>query len=480
MSVLTVGAGTQAGICSDDIRTREKGPTLLQLSCLVFSIKALLLLLDPYPSFHFGDSGAYLATALTKWIPPDRSFVYGFLLRPLVLQSHSLIPVVLVQTLLSGIASIVVGLLLIEYFNTRKSIALCFSVLCAIEPLQLMSERFIMTEAFATFGFSLFVWACLQFLKTGGYWMLALAQLLGVTLVSLRYSFLPVVLMLSVALPLLSKKNNLRVNGKTLLIRLTIAVVISQCLLFGYRHLYGFLAHTKPAYLSRDGDFLIADVAPLIRPEDFPIPGERDRLFHRITVPFTGVDVRRLHRWAPGGLCDAILQVSHGDEEVANGLARTTALRAIKRDPIGVFGLGAATYRDFLSYKRIKWALDLDSGHFVSPTDNDVAMIQRSFGADARRRRFDSATKRWERLAIPWCWLIAALPILYLIHLAVHRRQVSRYDMFLWLTATAILLTAVVPVEIANPRYLVPLPWLSILILGAMYSRWRGLRRYEA
>ena len=109
-----------------------KASSVVWLSLVSLLTKAVLLIADPYPAFHFGDSGAYLATALVKWIPPDRSFSYGFLLRPLILQSHSLTPVLLMQTWMSTVASIVLGVLLLRYFRAKLTVAMCFSFLCAI------------------------------------------------------------------------------------------------------------------------------------------------------------------------------------------------------------------------------------------------------------------------------------------------------------------------------------------------------------
>src|SRR4029453_17474709 len=48
---------------------------------LVLAIKILLLLLDPSPKLFMGDSGSYIWTALTGWIPPDLSHFYGYTLR---------------------------------------------------------------------------------------------------------------------------------------------------------------------------------------------------------------------------------------------------------------------------------------------------------------------------------------------------------------------------------------------------------------
>ncbi len=449
------------------------------LSLLIVSIKTLLLILDPKPAFHFGDSGAYLATALSKWIPPDRSFTYGFLLRPLDLESHSLMPVLLLQTAMSAIASIVTGLLLIRYLGVSYKLATLMAALCAIEPLQLMSERFVMTEAAATFAFAFFVWCCLAFLESGSLAVLVSVQVIGVILVSLRFSFLPLILVLSILLPILSVQIRFKSSFKPLLIRLALAITISQALLLGYRHLYGALAQTKAAYLSRDGDFLLADMVPLIQPIDFPITAKRRQLFQYITIPLTSIDERRFHRWVPGGICEAVLRVCHSDEDLANRVAKTTALRAMWRDPLGVVRLAAGTYREFLDYGKMEWALKLDQGHYVSPTPNDVAMIKRWFDIDARDRGFNSLTKRWEGIAVPWCWLMVTLPMLYGLEIGIHKSRPFRYDLALLSMALVILLTANIPVEIANPRYLTPLPWLSILILGVIFSRFpiRNRRR---
>lgn len=428
-------------------------------------------MLDPSPGFHFGDSGAYLATALAKWIPPDRSFTYGFLMRPLVFGTHSLVPLLIFQTAMSAGACIVLALLLLRYFHASYGLALLFATLCAVEPLQLMSERFVMAETAATFGFSLFVWAYLEFFSTRRIIPLLVAQLLGAAIVSLRYSFLPLVLLMSVVGPLLTFRSEGRSTWRPFLVKLSIAVLASQLLLAGYRHLYGHLAQCPPAYLSRDGYFLVSDMVPIVRPEDFPIPSERASLFQRISIPRSGIDTRRLHRWAPGGICDAITQIAKGDEDRANQLARRTALRAMRRDPGGVIRLALGTLAEFFTVDKVEWALRLDQGQFVQPTTNDIAMIHRWFGMDVSNRKFGSLTKRWEALAVPWCWLVVALPFIYASYLALHWRHVTPLDIFLLLAEWSLFLAAIIPVEIANPRYLTPLPWLSLLVLPLLRRR---------
>src|ERR1043165_6326630 len=64
---------------------------------LILAIKLLLLWLDPTPRLFMGDSLSYIWTSLTGWIPGDRSYFYGYLVRWLAVFPHSLTPLVIAQ-----------------------------------------------------------------------------------------------------------------------------------------------------------------------------------------------------------------------------------------------------------------------------------------------------------------------------------------------------------------------------------------------
>jgi hypothetical protein len=63
---------------------------------LVLAMKLLLLWLDPTLKLSMGDSGSYIWTALTGWIPGDRSHFYGYLVRRLAVWPHSFGPLLVV------------------------------------------------------------------------------------------------------------------------------------------------------------------------------------------------------------------------------------------------------------------------------------------------------------------------------------------------------------------------------------------------
>ena len=66
-------------------------------------------MLDPSPKFYMGDSRSYIATAVTGWIPPDRSFFYGYVIRWLAVWTSSLTPLLIFQTLVGAMTAIMVA-----------------------------------------------------------------------------------------------------------------------------------------------------------------------------------------------------------------------------------------------------------------------------------------------------------------------------------------------------------------------------------
>ena len=404
---------------------------LTLLLVISLSIKVTFYLLDSQPAFHFGDSASYLATPLHGYIPRDRSFTYGFSLRPFVTVTHSLTPAMLFQMLLSGVSGFIAGYCLLRHFQTGFPVALTCTVLCALDPLQLMSERLIMTENASTFGFAVFFLACLFYLSTSKLSTLLFIQVIGVVLVSIRVSFLPLVLVLSVTLRLFSSRRVGLGRWQKFAGAFLVSVMSSQALLGGYRHLYGYLAHDRPAYLSQDGYFLLADMSPIVVPSDFPDATKRAEVFGHLTFPLTDPDSRRPTRWMEGGLCNAVIKAAGNDEARANRLARQTAVSAMKRDPLGVLRLGAFTYREFFDREKLRWTLRLEQGQMVDPDLNEVALLRYFPALDLVHRNFDTIVGRWQNTSTWWCWIVILTPLLAVPEIIMHRRRTIAAD---WLT----------------------------------------------
>ncbi len=362
--------------------------------------------LDAQPSFHFADSGVYLATAIGKWIPPHSSFVYGLLLRPVTVWPRTLMPMVIMQAALSAIASWLVGVCLVRYFGTGFTIAAVCSLGCAIEPLQLAAERRVLTESVATFIFAVFLLTAFSYLKTSSVSTLALVQIIGVLLVSTGLRFLPIVLTLSFLLPVLSRRavsfwrSSLGhrihwMNGvRFVLLPLLVSVVLSQALLFAYRHLYGELLDRPPAYTYR----------------------------------------------AAGG-----------------GGGSTETLR-----------LAASKYVEDFHYDALRRNLQLEGSHYADALPGETQAVKVTFGINVEKPGGRPLTEQWEQNSAIWCWLVMALPVFFVIYAAVKWRHIRAVHVVCAICGVILLFETVLPAPYATSRGLTTLAWLEILIIGSL------------
>src|SRR5580704_6236035 len=157
-----------------------------RLLAALIALKFALVLVDGRPSVFMGDSGAYLYTALHGYIPHDRGFFYGFLLRPLAVWPHSLQFLVFAQATISAISAWLIAVNLTGAFGVTFRWAALLSFLCAIEPLQLISERYVLTDTLALFLFAILVTLTVSFCRRRTEIRLLLALATGVALIGVR------------------------------------------------------------------------------------------------------------------------------------------------------------------------------------------------------------------------------------------------------------------------------------------------------
>src|SRR5438093_3149426 len=171
---------------------------------LVFAIKLLLLWLDPTLKLFMGDSWSYIWTALTGWIPGDRSYFYGYLVRWLAVWPHSLTPLLVIQSLASGATAIVFALICSRFFEMSNSLSFLIGLLCALDPCQLVWERYVMTETFSLLVYVLVLYWSMAYLRDRRLWQLAVVQALSVMLIGFRISYLLLVQVCTILLPLIA------------------------------------------------------------------------------------------------------------------------------------------------------------------------------------------------------------------------------------------------------------------------------------
>ena len=168
------------------------------------TLSFLLLALEPLPRLFIGDSESYLFTAVSGWIPPDRSFLYGYLIRWSSLWTGSLTSLLILQAFLGAITAILVALICRWIFGLASGLSYFFGVLCLLDPLELVWHRYVMTETVSLFVYAFVLFFSFSYLKQKRLWQLAVVQIFSVVLISFRMSYLLVVQMSTLLLPLIA------------------------------------------------------------------------------------------------------------------------------------------------------------------------------------------------------------------------------------------------------------------------------------
>jgi hypothetical protein len=396
--------------------------TLLVGALLLALVKCVEFAVDSQALF-FHDSGAFFLNGLRLAFVSFRSWVYGYLICAIALPFHSLRAIVALQMFLGGLTAWLLTLALVRFMGVRPWIGILAGLAFAIDPVQVLYEHMVMTEATAVAAMAAFLVVALEYQRrphgSVRTWMpwLAILSLLGIVLVSLRTVYLPVVLAAAVLLPVcvLFPSSGRRRR----LLALALAVSCGSTLLFhvGYRRMTGHLARREPGYNYWSGFFLLATVTPIIKPGDSDDPRVADAVAaqSRSAVPLL-IGTRTDHLWNPGGLVPRLIGVFGGDERQADLAAQRVARAAIRRNPRGFIGLGLNTW---LAYWKgiptLRWSQEWENGvqppHVVNA--NDARVILSSFGADVSNQGvWITFSRRYEMRGRYWYVFLLLAPFL--------------------------------------------------------------------
>jgi hypothetical protein len=446
---------------------------------IVFLVKALAALLDPVPKFFFGDSYSYLYTAAEGWIPPDRSFAYGYFIRLTTLPGESLTPLMAVQWLASASVAVLLGYMLRRTFKVRPGVAYLFGILCALEPIQLLYERYVMTETLSLFVLVLYLMTTLGYLEAPRLRTLVLMQILGTALITLRISFLPIVMVNAVLVPLLGHRaegqwrtdahgppRRLFVTG----LHLLISLVATYSLHTGYKHLFSTLSGNPPVYNASRGYFLLATWAPVVEPEDFPHPELRARIFDHLPYDLKDRALRNDQLFSDGALIDRIRNALPDPE--GDRAASATAINALRRDPLGILVLAFQTLGDFFDVRllgeKIMNDLALDQAYEY---ERLVEHLGARYGLSEAEPQPFTLTKSYYQNAIPWYWFLLFSPALWAFAFFVARRGVRRHAFVLFIASLGTITVATALSVQPIVRYLHPVSWLALCALGILCDR---------
>jgi hypothetical protein len=446
---------------------------------LIVLLKFFLLALDPLPKLFIGDSACYISTALAGWIPDDRSYFYGFLIRWVALSTGSMISLLLLQALISAFTAILLAHICRSMIGLSARASYIIGFICALDPLQLVWERYVMTETISLFIYVAGLYFSFLYLKHRSLRHLAILQGLGVLLIGFRMSYLLVIQISAVLLPIMAFsplllerwRNRAGARGdrvssvKTALIHL--ATSIAMMLLFHgvYKGVNGLITGREPAYLYATGLHLLAFWAPVLTPAD-----ASDERLARIIEQGDEFNIKDLternnQRFEEDYLVYRWQQVEF-DTTRASDIAKETALRALRRNPLQVLGLAVRTFAQYWNLKDLHHYATIDLGHHdLTPEQNAMLAESFHFATDGRIVGAPpTVLQRFFLISWPYCYFILLSPILGLWAVYLGReRQLA----LLLLLHLAIILAVTFTFTVApSLRYLQPASVLTLLTVA--------------
>jgi hypothetical protein len=440
--------------------------------------KLILWIVDPNIRLFMGDSGSYLHTALTGFIPPDRSFTYGYVIRFTAVSIHSLAGLVLFQSFLGALLAFGVWWTLTRVFDAPPVPAIVCAVLLAIEPAQLYYERTVLAECIGLFFLASFTIANLWYVRTGNLWFLPVAAVAGILTVSLRFNFLPVVLVVSVASPVIRAVGDLRANhpgsrfrwGTWIPTAGAIALLLAMHL--GYQSLYGHLRDAPAAYHGKMGLMRMVLVAPLLEPRHFAEVGVDPVFLEQLCCSLENPGNRAEHMWQREGLVKTLSRTVGGRLE-ADQLASRIATRALLESPLDFILLGLDTTADYFRSRVAEQMMYTDLGRRKAPSAELIARIDEHFGWNASQTHllrspvisYFSGSRWW----LAFC--LVGVPVLAVVNLLVAwRRTTFGCVLVVTLVTLGVHASTVFLFPISSYRYLHALPFLLILNTGVLMA----------
>ena len=453
---------------------------------LVFVAKISLFAVDPLPMFIMGDSHSYIATSLTGWIPPDRSFTYGYFIRFTAVAAHSLDSLILIQAMMSGLNAIFLAYILNRFFLIQPMLSFFFGILCAIEPLQLLYERYVMTEAVSLFLFVLYLLFVFFYLEKPRLFFLLIISILGTAVISVRLSFLPDILLNSLILPLIavpaicksyslyckslrSYLGNFFSHRKAFLnviLHIFLSVGLTMSFHYAYKNLYGYLSGKPPAYQYNSGFFLLTSFAPIIEPVDFPNKEIAEKVFENLKYDLKDYHKRGAQHWNPGGLVD-VLNRFIPDSLEANRIAKDIVINSLKRNPFGLLKIVQKGFFDYWNIDLLKIYTKGDTGYRELP-DYMLVKLRNYFSLYADELPFlKTFTNKYYLIAWPWYLFLLCLPFLTLLLLFTCNRNIRHNVLIVFFASAIIVAISCTLIERPTIRYLQPLGWLSFIVIAS-------------
>lgn len=431
---------------------------------------------DSTVRLFLGDSASYLHSALTGWVPDDRSFLYGWMIGVTAVPLHSLQSLLLLQTMFGVLSALMLYGWLRIGFGVSTRVATGAAVLLALDPSQLLYERMVMAEATGFLALVAFFGCASVYVRQGAWHWMGSMVLFGITAVSMRLSVLPVVLALGVLAPVVryafgdkpatSTRSNRLLLGA---IHVLVAVVVTVGVHDLYKRWSGHLSQSKPDYTAQSGVFRLGLVLPLVKPEHLAASGIDPRMLDEVRLDVSDPRAREAHLWTSDGFLASLRRHTAQPYKAAGKIS----IRAIRDDPFGLIRLGIATVSDYADAGVTTPRLQNDLGRIPTPPAL-AAKLRDAFDHDTTGIAYsDTPATRWYTLGAPVLVLfLFALAPLALLTLGVRWKAPSRdLRVLLCLMSLGMVAQHVLFSHIVSFRYLHPLPWFVLANLAALFAR---------
>lgn len=442
---------------------------LHSLGVALIIIKLVLLVVDPLVVVFNGDSRNYMETAFEHWIPTDRSFTYGILIRVITSASHSLTGILLLQVVASIVTALAAASLGMLAFGLDRRWATLLAIVYSVAPFALIYEREIMTENLGLAFLVLAITCGCIYIKRPRLWLLPVMILLGIMAGSLRLSYIPITGLLALGVPLAAHVQRDFSNAqfrhsewRTLLLALVLSLFTYQGFIYAYQQVYAFGSGRPPAIQDEDGFFMLAAWAPLVRAEHFPSTSLADRVLTQVRLPVEDRNAREFQRWDNGGLVQA-LKREVNNIPMANAIAKAIAMRAAVDQPLGVLRIVWDGYRDYLTPAVVHSALNAD--RYTAPDSRMQMIMLDHYALDATRLvAFQTPVGRWFGAAAPWVWILLFSPLIGAVLILTgdgNQRLRGLTVLLLWVLVGVACGLSTSPVT----RYLHPVEWFGCVVL---------------
>lgn len=461
---------------------------VLAMTLVAVVFKLAQVAVDSTPLLFWGDSWTHLRTAVEGHLPGERSWTYGFLIRPFVAWTGSLPWLVPAQALAGAATCGLLMRVLVVDLEIGGAVAAAAVLGFAFEPLQVLHERFVLAESFAGLGLALYVALAFLYLRRPRPGTLALHALAGIALVSLRTVYAPIALVGTIALPLLLALGT-QAAGKgwprrlrAVALHTAVAILATGLAHLSYQHLMGRLFRRPPAYQYAEGFFLVSAWWQVLVPGDASDPAAK-ALLERLAAspPELGtMPEREFHRWRPEGFCAQLGEALGGDAAQANVVAKATALRALRRDPAGVLGVA---WQNTLAY----WERDparivrtlAEQGAYNPPDSPMASFVRKHLDAASAAPPGETLARRWHRAGRHGYPLLTLTPLVCVAAALFCRREIRPMVLFLALVSSGLLATTVLLGIASAFRFLHPMVYpmaaaLAVLSDAALRGRDRG------